>query len=164
MQPVRLRPCGLLALLVCAGAASQEAADNIRPVGRVCLEGQACVGALAGTAVAARPAAPEAPEPAREAEPPRGEPPTDGPGAVPAPADFDVEAAYQRSCFACHASGAGGAPKPDDAAAWEERLEKGMDAVMANVIGGMGAMPPRGLCLDCSDSELRAVVDHMLAR
>ncbi len=180
MQSVRILPSGLvglLALLACAGAASQDAADNILPVGRVCLEGQACVGTLV-EAPAARSAAPaeparEATEPARDAmEPvrdamePAREPaePADGPGAAPAPAVFDVEAAYQRSCFACHASGAGGAPKPDDAEAWEARLEKGMDAVMANVIGGIGTMPPKGLCFDCSDGELRAVVDFMLAR
>ena len=49
-----------------------------------------------------------------------------------------------------------------DEAAWNERLEKGMDAVMANVLNGINAMPARGLCADCSDEDLRAIVDYMI--
>lgn len=77
---------------------------------------------------------------------------------------FDAAAAYQRSCFACHSSGAAGAPKVGEGAMdeWAPRLEKGMDAVMANVIGGMGTMPPKGLCFDCSDEDLRALVEWMI--
>ena len=43
-------------------------------------------------------------------------------------------------------------------------MEKGMDAVMANVINGINAMPARGLCMDCTDNELRAIVDYMIAQ
>ena len=74
---------------------------------------------------------------------------------------FDPAATYQQFCNACHATGIGGAPKLDDTAAWEERMGKGMDAVMANVINGFGAMPPKGLCMACSDDELQALVDYM---
>ncbi len=48
-----------------------------------------------------------------------------------------------------------------DADAWTERMAKGMDAVMENVISGVNAMPPKGLCMTCSDDDLRALVDYM---
>ena len=71
---------------------------------------------------------------------------------------------YNRACAACHVSGVAGAPKSHDVAAWESRMAKGMDAVMENVINGVNAMPARGICMTCSDEELRAVVDYMLAQ
>jgi cytochrome c5 len=80
----------------------------------------------------------------------------------PAAAAFDAAAAYQMSCFACHATGAAGAPLVGDQDAWSERIDKGMDVVMANVVNGINAMPPRGLCVDCSDDDLQALVDYML--
>ncbi|MEQ8952542.1 MAG: c-type cytochrome [Gammaproteobacteria bacterium] len=77
---------------------------------------------------------------------------------------LDVEAKYMASCFACHSTGAAGAPKvgAGNAEAWEPRLEKGMDAMMANVINGLNTMPPKGLCFDCTDDDLRAIVDWMV--
>ena len=74
---------------------------------------------------------------------------------------FDAAAKYQMSCFACHGTGAAGAPKLDDKAEWETRMAKGMDAVMVNVMNGIKAMPPKGLCFDCSDSDLVALVEYM---
>ncbi|MGI9250065.1 MAG: c-type cytochrome [Pseudohongiellaceae bacterium] len=78
--------------------------------------------------------------------------------------EFDVEATYMASCFACHSTGAAGAPKvgPDSAEAWTPRLEKGFDAVVQSVIDGLNTMPPKGLCLTCNDDELRAVVQYMV--
>ena len=37
-------------------------------------------------------------------------------------------AKYDKSCKLCHATGTANAPKTGDAAAWEPRLAKGMDA------------------------------------
>ena len=51
-----------------------------------------------------------------------------------------------------------------DAGAWESRLEKGMDVLMSNVINGVGAMPARGICMTCSDDDLQAIVNYMLAQ
>ena len=78
---------------------------------------------------------------------------------------FDVEATYMMSCFACHSTGAAGAPKvgPGNADAWEPRLEKGMEAVVANAINGLNTMPPKGLCFTCSDADLAAVVEYMVS-
>ena len=68
---------------------------------------------------------------------------------------------YQSSCFACHFSGAAGAPKTGDAEAWAPRLEKGMEALIAAVRNGMGAMPPTGLCASCTDEEYQALIEFM---
>jgi cytochrome c5 len=37
-----------------------------------------------------------------------------------------------------------------------------MDAMMANVINGVNAMPAKGMCFDCTDADLRALVDWMI--
>lgn len=55
-------------------------------------------------------------------------------------------AQYQTSCFACHSTGAAGAPKSHDEAAWQPRMAKGMPALVEAVKKGMNAMPPTGLC------------------
>ena len=68
---------------------------------------------------------------------------------------------YQTSCMACHMSGAAGAPKTGDAAAWEERMAKGMDAMIASVKQGLNGMPPTGLCADCTDEEYKALIEFM---
>lgn len=75
---------------------------------------------------------------------------------------FDAEATYRQSCFACHNSGAAGAPKVGDAAAWATRMEKGIDEVVATAIKGVNAMPPKGMCFTCTDDDLRAVVQYMV--
>ena len=79
-------------------------------------------------------------------------------------AGFDPAQKYMMSCFACHSTGAAGAPKvaAGTISDWEPRLEKGMDAIMTNVINGLNAMPPKGLCIDCTDDDLRAIVNYML--
>jgi len=68
---------------------------------------------------------------------------------------------YQASCFACHSSGAAGAPKTGDAAAWAPRLEKGMDTLVTSVKNGLNGMPPGGICMDCSDDEYKALIEFM---
>jgi cytochrome c5 len=75
----------------------------------------------------------------------------------------DAPAKYGTTCFACHSTGAANAPKTGDAAAWEPRMSKGMDALVASVKGGMNAMPPTGLCSDCSDEEYKALIEYMAA-
>ena len=141
-------------------AQAQSVADNIRPVGQVCMAGQPCVGTTGSSSASATPAA----APAAAAAPVAAAPAAAAPAEVAAEPAFDAAAAYQASCFACHGSDALGAPQPGDAAAWEERLAKGMDAVMANVINGVNAMPARGICMTCSDDDLRSIVDYMVSQ
>jgi cytochrome c5 len=68
---------------------------------------------------------------------------------------------YNSGCMACHATGAAGAPKVGDAAAWQPRVGQGMDALLASAVNGKGAMPPRGGS-SASDEELRAAIEYML--
>lgn len=68
---------------------------------------------------------------------------------------------YGKSCAVCHAAGVAGAPKTGDASAWEPRLAKGMDALMASVKNGLNAMPPMGMCFDCSDEEYMELIKYM---
>jgi cytochrome c5 len=76
--------------------------------------------------------------------------------------NFDVERAYMQSCWACHNSGAAGAPKVGDAAAWGARMEKGMDAVVTNALNGLNAMPAKGMCFTCTNDDIKALVQYMV--
>lgn len=147
----------LLSLFSVSNSASaQNVADNIRPVGSVCVAGQACVGTVASTAAV--------PEMAAVEEGAVIKPASTDTSAVEVASEFDAEAAYQMSCNACHGTGAAGAPMLGDSGAWEPRLDKGMETLMANVVNGVGAMPARGICMTCSDDDLKAIVDYMLAQ
>lgn len=110
--------------------------DNIKPVGEVRIAGE---GSPAADVQATESSAP----------------------AVPAQAASPKQV-YQTSCFSCHGTGAAGAPKMGDAAAWAPRIARGMDALLSTAISGVGAMPPRGLCMSCSDDELKAVIEYMV--
>ena len=46
-----------------------------------------------------------------------------------------------------------------DVAVWDERMSKGIETVYNNAINGINAMPAKGTCADCSDDEIKAVVD-----
>ena len=80
-----------------------------------------------------------------------------------AAADIDGAAIYQTACFACHGTGAAGAPKLE-AAAWTDRLGQGEDTLVDHAINGFNAMPPKGGQMQLSDAEIRAVVQFMLAQ
>lgn len=69
---------------------------------------------------------------------------------------------FNSFCMACHATGAAGAPKVGDKAAWELRFKQGMDTLVKNAVNGIRAMPPKGTCGDCSDDELKGAIAHML--
>ena len=77
---------------------------------------------------------------------------------------FNAQKKYMTSCFACHSTGAAGAPKVGAgmSSEWESRLEKGIDATVQNAINGINTMPAKGLCFDCTDEDLRAIVEYMI--
>ncbi|HJN50839.1 MAG: c-type cytochrome [Pseudomonadales bacterium] len=78
-------------------------------------------------------------------------------------ADDDAARIFSETCVACHGEGVRGAPRPGVKADWEPRLSYGIEELYLNAADGVGAnMPPRGLCFDCTDSQLRAVVDYMV--
>ena len=125
--------------LVCVGAVGDgvpagtvaDIEERTRPFGELCLEGDDC-------------------------------------GGVTAAAPVVVEAAgrsgadvYTLRCHVCHEGGLNDAPKIGDAAAWQPRLEKGMDELLRTTKEGLNLMPAMGTCMTCSDTELRAAIDHM---
>lgn len=108
--------------------------ERTAPEARVCLQGESC-----GVSVAAA---------------------DDGASSAPK----SPEEIYNANCMACHATGAAGAPKTGDAAAWQARLAQGIETVYDHAINGLNAMPPRGMCMSCSNDDIKAVVDYMVEK
>ncbi len=66
-------------------------------------------------------------------------------------------------CNLCHGTGAMGAPKIGDAAAWGPRLaERKLEGLVDHAIKGFNAMPAKGTCTDCTDDEIKNAVKHMV--
>jgi len=119
-----------------------------------------------------KPAAPEAAPPATPAgvSTAAGESPGAGaavaaaaPAGAAAAAKADGKATYDTVCMACHSTGAAGAPKYGDKAAWAPRLKQGQPALYAAALKGKGAMPPKGGNTTLSDDAVKAAVDYMAA-
>ncbi|MBL8279352.1 MAG: cytochrome c5 family protein [Pelomonas sp.] len=70
------------------------------------------------------------------------------------------EQVYQAQCSACHATGAAGAPKFGDAAAWAPRIKSGLDTLVQSALKGKGNMGPQGGG-DFSDFEISRAVVYM---
>jgi len=90
------------------------------------------------------------------------EPPVGGAAVAGAPLDPAVvgKKVYEGVCVACHATGAAGAPKFGDKAAWAPRLGKGLDGLVASATKGLNAMPPKGGYTG-SDEEFKAAVTYL---
>ncbi|MFT6288607.1 MAG: cytochrome c5 [Alcanivorax sp.] len=75
------------------------------------------------------------------------------------------EDVYNGACMACHSTGAGGAPMIGDVAAWADRIGKGMDVLYVSGVEGVPGtgMIAKGGCMDCTDEEIHASVDFMVA-
>lgn len=78
-----------------------------------------------------------------------------------AAADQAVVDRYNKTCVVCHAAGVAKAPKFGSAEEWKPHLAKGMDQLVASVKSGIGAMPPKGMCNDCSDADYKALISYM---
>lgn len=141
--------CLALGLASHANATTQkqldEIAQRIKPAGIVCVEGQSCETSQAKTiTVAANTAKTATPE--KEAT----------------YTGRDPKDIYNRYCIACHASGAAGAPRLGNAKEWQPHIAKGMDTLLKDAIKGIGAMPPRGICSDCTDEELKHTIQYII--
>ncbi|RRJ82399.1 c-type cytochrome [Aestuariirhabdus litorea] len=160
--------------------------ERLRPYGRVCLKGDPCDPSAAAPV-------PEHHEVSREAvagEPqvtvtvtvttrPASSPETSQPPPTAKPATpprqetgIRVSSAERKrgqqivssSCYGCHDTGVMGAPRIGQKADWAPRARKGVDALLAQAKKGFeGRMPPRGMCSDCSDADLRAAIRYMLS-
>jgi cytochrome c5 len=71
-----------------------------------------------------------------------------------------AEDVYKGQCAACHDSGAAGAPKLGDAAAWAPRIKTGYDALLNSALKGKGAMAAQGGG-EYSDAEIGRAVVYM---
>lgn len=71
------------------------------------------------------------------------------------------EEVYQESCMGCHSTGAAGAPKLGDRNAWRPLVAKGNSTLLQHALNGINAMPARGACSSCTDSEIKSVVEYM---
>jgi cytochrome c5 len=147
----RLKPVGQLAAV---GAGEQPAqavpAETATPEERIKPVGEVAV-AAEPAATPEAPAAPKAPE--RPAAPAVAAAPSAGLKSGPE--------VYKTTCAACHETGAAGAPKFGDAAAWAPRLQQGLDKLTENAIKGKGAMPPKGGAVHLGDTEIALAVIHM---
>ncbi|MCV2350681.1 c-type cytochrome [Paucibacter sp. Y2R2-4] len=70
------------------------------------------------------------------------------------------EQVFQAQCSACHATGAAGAPKVGDQAAWGPRVKTGFEALLNSALKGKGAMGAQGGG-DFSDFEISRAVVYM---
>ncbi|ART46974.1 c-type cytochrome [Acidovorax carolinensis] len=70
------------------------------------------------------------------------------------------EEVYKGQCAACHATGAAGAPKLGDAAAWGPRIKTGFDALVQSALKGKNAMAPQGGG-EFNDTEIARAVAYM---
>ncbi|QEL66537.1 cytochrome c [Oryzomicrobium terrae] len=72
----------------------------------------------------------------------------------------DGKTIFETVCAACHATGAAGAPKAGDKAAWAPRIAQGMPALINSVTNGKNAMPAKGGA-NLSDDEIKSVVKYI---
>ncbi|MDP3707452.1 MAG: c-type cytochrome [Polaromonas sp.] len=72
------------------------------------------------------------------------------------------EEVYKAQCVACHDSGAAGAPKFGDAAAWAPRLATGFEALWNSALKGKNAMAAQGGG-DHNDIEIARAVVYLTA-
>ncbi len=76
------------------------------------------------------------------------------------------EQTYQRFCISCHSSGISGAPPVGNAQAWAPRVAQGDEVLLQHTVDGMpsAGMPPRGMCVACTDQELLDAIHFMTSR
>ncbi len=70
------------------------------------------------------------------------------------------EEVFKGQCAACHSTGAAGAPKLGDTAAWAPRIQTGFEALVHSALQGKGAMAPQGGG-DFNDTEIARSVAYM---
>ena len=62
------------------------------------------------------------------------------------------------NCMQCHARPDTGAPFIGAVDDWQEAVTRGEDAMLINVVQGIGGMPPLGYCSACSEEDLRVLI------
>jgi cytochrome c5 len=49
-----------------------------------------------------------------------------------------------------------------DEAAWRARAAGGEDRMLRHTLEGLGAMPPLGYCMDCTEADFRALIRFLV--
>lgn len=125
----------------------EEIAKRLKPVGEVAVDpNQPAPVAAAPVTIVAAPAASAAAPAASGGDSGKG------------------KSIFDTTCMACHATGAAGAPKIGDKAAWGPRLKEGMPVVYGIAMKGKGAMPPKGGNAALSEADVKAAVDYMVSK
>ena len=113
----------------------QEIVERIAPVSTVCKEGEECAANVG--AVASAPSEPRS-----------------------------GEAVFNQFCTACHTTGLLGAPKKGETAEWTKRANAlgGYNKLLQQAYAGIGSMPPKGTCMNCSEDEFSNAMQYMGAK
>jgi len=91
---------------------------------------------------------------------PQGLPPSNAPPSLARGREV-----YQQACVICHQNGQMSAPIIGNAASWFNRAKNNtLITLYQHVINGYNSMPPRGACTTCSDNDIMAAVDYVLAK
>lgn len=75
------------------------------------------------------------------------------------------EQIVQHFCSNCHAPNPViqvGAPRMNKKEDWKPRIKNGVVNIIQHTTEGVGAMPPRGGCFECSDDQLILAIIAML--
>ena len=113
----------------------QEIAERIAPVGKVCKQGEECAANVGSVASASD-------------EPRTG------------------EKVFSQFCTACHSTGLLGAPIKGDTGEWDKRISAlgGYSKLLDQAYKGIGSMPPKGTCMDCTEKEFGNAMVYMGAK
>ena len=79
-------------------------------------------------------------------------------------AHADGQTVYRGLCFSCHDTGAAGAPKLGDRAAWAPRVATGKASLYQSALNGKGAMPAKGGNPGLSDDQIKSAVDFIVSK
>lgn len=75
---------------------------------------------------------------------------------------------YEHFCSTCHASNPiipVGAPRIGKKSDWTPYTKsQTIDKMVKTIDAGLGAMPPRGGCFECTDQDLKAAIEYMLPK
>lgn len=137
----------------------ERVAQRIAPDAKLDVNPNAPVAAAPAAAAAAAPSAAtpasasSAPTTLAQAAPAGGKAEAGGAG----------KATFDKVCTACHSTGALGAPKFGDKAAWGPRIAQGKEALYNSALHGKAAMPAKGGNPSLSDADVKAAVDYMVS-
>lgn len=77
------------------------------------------------------------------------------------------EKIFKEFCASCHAEKPWievHAPRIGDKKIWAVKRQMGMDTLLNLTLRGIGAMPARGGCFECSDAQIRETIQYILSQ